>query len=533
VQLEASFPYEETEDQLKAIEDVKRDMESPEPMDRLVLGDTGFGKTEIAVRAAFKAVADSAQVALIAPTTILVQQHYNTFCERMSRFPVNIEQLSRFRTKKECEEVIRGLANGDVDIVIGTHRLLSKDISFSNLGLVIIDEEQRFGVRQKERLKRFRETVDVLSITATPIPRTLYLSLSGIRKMSFINTPPIGRQPIVTEVAVFTPSLVKSAILKELKRDGQVFFVHNSIETIEEIKNLLLEIVPGIRLEIAHGRMKTSELEEVMLRFIEGEADLLLSTSIIESGLDFPRVNTIIINNAHQFGLADLYQLRGRVGRSYIKAYAYLLYPKDIRMTPEMAERLSAIYEFCELGSGIRLAMRDLQIRGAGNLLGPEQHGNITAVGLELYTRMLAEAVDALKGGSDRAPSSVYIDLPVDAYIPQEFIDDSAERFEFYKRLACGEDPDKIYQEMRDRFGVPPASVDNLIEIHRIRKMTEEIGIREVKVQGDHILLSLPQALSDKAERVADSFGLQFSSCRLKIKRCSLYELAKIVRGLC
>ena len=396
-QLERQFPYKETPDQLRAVIDVKRDMEAPRPMDRLLCGDVGYGKTEVALRAAFKAVMGNRQVAILVPTTILAEQHFNTFMTRMRQFPVAVEMLSRFRTDQEQAQVIKGLAEGKVDIIIGTHRLLSGDIIFKDLGLVIIDEEQRFGVRAKEYLKKLRVSTDVLTLTATPIPRTLYLALMGGRDISVINTPPSERLPVETKVTHYDESLIRQAIMKEKARGGQIFFVHNRISGIEKIAKAVSKLVPGVSIVVAHGRMPEKMLEDTMIRFIRGQIDCLVSTTIIESGIDIPNANTIIINRADAFGLSELYQLRGRVGRFTRAAHAYLLIPKDFVLTAESQKRLEAIKKFQELGSGFRLAMEDLQIRGAGNLLGMEQHGYINAVGFDMYCRLLKAAVDSRK----------------------------------------------------------------------------------------------------------------------------------------
>ncbi|MDD5436741.1 MAG: transcription-repair coupling factor [Candidatus Omnitrophica bacterium] len=396
-ELEKDFPYKETPDQIKAVIEVKRDMESLRPMDRLLCGDVGYGKTEVAMRAAFKAVMDNKQVAILVPTTILAEQHFNTFSTRMKRFPARIEMLSRFRTEEEQAAIVKGIAGGSVDIIIGTHRLISGDIKFKDLGLVIIDEEQRFGVKHKEYLKKMRLSVDVLTLTATPIPRTLYLALMGGRDISVINTPPSERLPVETKVTYYDEALIRDAILKEKRRGGQIFFVHNRIKDIGKIARSLASIVPQVSLAVGHGRMAEKELEETMMKFIKGEVDCLVSTTIIESGIDIPNANTIIINRADMFGLSELYQLRGRVGRFTRAAYAYLLIPKNFVLSPESQKRLVAIKKFQELGSGFKLAMEDLQIRGAGNLLGVEQHGFINAVGFDLYCRLLKAAIDSMK----------------------------------------------------------------------------------------------------------------------------------------
>jgi transcription-repair coupling factor (superfamily II helicase) len=397
LQMEKDFSYKETPDQIRSAADVKRDMESPKPMDRLLCGDVGYGKTEVAMRAAFKAVMNNKQVAILVPTTILAEQHFNTFITRMKRFPVKVEMLSRFRTKEEQDGIIKGLSGGSVDIIIGTHRLISGDIKFKDLGLVIIDEEQRFGVRHKEYLKKMRFSVDVLTLTATPIPRTLYLALMGGRDISVINTPPSERLPVDTKVTYYDDSLIRGAVMKEKRRGGQIFFVHNRIKGIEKIAQAISKLVPEVSIAVGHGRMGEKELEETMVKFIKGEIDCLVSTTIIQSGIDIPNANTLIINRADMFGLSELYQLRGRVGRFTRAAYAYLLIPKNLVLSSESQKRLVAIKKFQELGSGFKLAMEDLQIRGAGNLLGIEQHGFINAVGFDLYCRLLKAAIDTMK----------------------------------------------------------------------------------------------------------------------------------------
>ncbi|MEW6103112.1 MAG: transcription-repair coupling factor [bacterium] len=461
-QLETGFIHQETPDQIKAIKEIKEDMESNKPMDRLLVGDVGFGKTEIALRTGFKAVMDGFQVAILAPTTILAHQHYNTFCQRLEGFPINIGLLSRFKKKSE-KEIIEGLKNGSIDIVIGTHRLIQKDISFKNLGLLIIDEEQRFGVVQKEKLKEFKKNIDCLYISATPIPRTLYFGISNIIPVSIINTPPIGRQEIITHIEKFSPEVIERAILKEVERGGQVFFVHNSIETIEEMADYIKALIPKIEIGIAHGRLKEKDLEETMIQFLDRKINILLSTSIIASGLDIPSANTIIINNAQEFGLADIYQLRGRVGRRNERAYCYLLYPNK-KLKEKEKQRLLAIQKFFSLGSSLSLALSDLEIRGAGNILGKEQSGNIQSVGLSLYTRLLSEAVAKIKGIKTSEKVITPIDIPENAFIPEDYIPDEAERFNIYKRLSSGYSKDKLKDEIKDRFGKIPEPTLRLLE---------------------------------------------------------------------
>jgi len=493
-EFDSLFEYEETPHQLQAIMDVKADMEKPEPMDRLVCGDVGYGKTEVAMRAAFKAVMDNKQVAVLVPTTILAQQHLQTFQRRFANYPVTIEMLSRFKSRQEQKKIIQDIKNGLVDIVIGTHRLLQKDVQFKDLGLLIIDEEQRFGVMHKERLKQLKKNVDVLTLTATPIPRTLYLSLAGIRDISVIETPPEDRLPIQTFIRRFSPGIIKEAIERELARNGQVFFVHNRIESIEAIKRFLQRLVPQARIEIAHGQMPERELEKVMMRFLNREFDILLSTSIIESGLDIPSVNTIIINRADQFGLADLYQLRGRVGRDRYQAYAYLLVPEESHLSEEARQRLQAIRELSELGSGFQLASRDMEIRGAGNILGPEQSGHVSAVGFELYCRLLAEAIRELKGeGETEQLPEPEINLPLQGYIPEDYIGQPGQRLDIYKRLSevtRQEELDLYREEIEDRYGPLPPPFVQLFVFLEIKLLARRLRLERIEKKGDKIILT-------------------------------------------
>ena len=495
-ELEASFPYVETADQIAAVRDVKHDMEDVRPMDRLVCGDVGYGKTEVAVRAAFKAVTDGTQVAVLVPTTVLAQQHYNTFHQRLSGFPVKIEMLSRFRSDREQRQVVSEAAAGSIDIVIGTHRLLQKDVAFKNLGLIIIDEEQRFGVTHKERLKQMRSEVDVLTLTATPIPRTLNMALTGIRDMSTIETPPEERLPIKTYVTEFDDHLVREAITREMERGGQVYFVHNRVHNIELLTRQLRDIVPEAEILIGHGQMHEDQLERVMLDFTEGKADVLVCTTIIESGLDIPNVNTIIIDNADRFGLAQLYQLRGRVGRGAARAYAYLLYEKHRALSEVAQRRLQTIFEATELGAGFQIALRDLEIRGAGNLLGAEQSGQIGTVGFDLYVKLLADAVEGLKAlarGEPPPPSKmqppVQIDLPLTAFIPESYIGDLNLRLAIYQRMAATDAPRPgeqagaaadLERELNDRFGPPPTPVRNLLYIVQVRLLAKHAHIASI-----------------------------------------------------
>jgi transcription-repair coupling factor (superfamily II helicase) len=489
---EDSFPYEETEDQSRSIEEIKKGLESRKPMDRLLCGDVGFGKTEVALRAAFKVAAAGQQVAVLAPTTILASQHYQTFSQRLQGFPMRLGLLSRFRSPKEQKTAVAALGEGKLDIVIGTHRLLSKDVQFKDLGLLIIDEEQRFGVAQKEKLKALRASVHVLTLSATPVPRTLHFSLSGLRDMSLIETAPLNRLPVRTFVMEEDSGILREAILAELKRGGQVFFVHHRVKDIERVAGRLRELVPEASVAVAHGQMPKEDLEQVMLDFLGKTFDVLVATTIIESGLDIPNVNTIVVDHAEDFGLSQLYQLRGRVGRSAAQAYCYLFYPKH-RALPEVAEkRLAAIEEFTELGSGFKVAMRDLEIRGVGNILGPQQHGNVAAVGFDLYCHLLNAAVARLKGEEveqDRTPT---LSLDLDAYIPADYVPDERQKLDWYKRLAAVEShPDlaELEEELKDRYGEAPRPVRSLLEVVAVRIWARELGLSEVTQKGSQIVL--------------------------------------------
>lgn len=493
-EFEAAFPYEETEDQLDVARDTKADMERSRPMDRLICGDVGYGKTEIAMRAAFKAVMSGHQVAVLVPTTILASQHMQTFGERMADFPVRVAMLSRFVTPAKQKEIIAGLAEGSVDIVIGTHRLVQRDVFFRDLGLVVIDEEQKFGVEHKERLKRLRETVDVLTLTATPIPRTLHMSLLGIRDISSLNTPPRDRLAIHTRLVRYDAHKVRQAILHEMTRGGQVFFLHNRVESIDRIAQELRELVPEAKFLTGHGQMPERLLAGVMKKFIAHQADVLVCTTIIESGLDIPNVNTILINNADMFGLAELHQLRGRVGRYKHRAYAYLLLPPTRPVTPIAEKRLKAIEEFCELGAGFRIAMRDLEIRGAGNILGPEQSGYIAAVGYEMYTSLLEQAVRAMKNLPTVERPDVTLQLKTEAYLPQDYVPDASQRITLYRRLhqaRNAEDLEAVRADMRDRFGTLPVKAENLLAEMRLRQLAQEAGIASIST-GDRRIIIRP-----------------------------------------
>ncbi len=503
-EMEASFPYEETVDQLRASLEMKHDMEAGRPMDRLVVGDVGYGKTEVALRGAFKATQDGKQVAVLVPTTVLAAQHHETFRTRFAAFPVNVGILSRFISPKEQERTLAGLADGGVDIVIGTHRLLSRDVRFRDLGLLVVDEEQRFGVAAKERLKQLRREVDVLTLSATPIPRTLNLALAGIRDMSVIETPPEDRLPIQTRVAEASAGLVRDAILRELDRGGQVFYVHNRVETIEAQAEQLRRLLPDVRIVVGHGQMPEGVLEKVMLQFAGGGADILVCTTIIESGLDIPNANTIIIDRADTLGLAQLYQLRGRVGRSSRRAYAYLLYRRRERMSEDARKRLQAIFNASELGAGFQIALSDLEIRGAGNILGGEQSGHMAAVGFDLYSRMLAEAVEEQKAGREgRAPAierpQAVVDLPVEAHLPDDYVPDEAQKLELYRRLArtrSAGDVAAFRQEVTDRFGPMPAPVLRLVEVAELRLTAEGAGVSSISREDGQLVVRFGAGLS-------------------------------------
>jgi transcription-repair coupling factor (superfamily II helicase) len=505
-ELEASFPYDETRDQAQALESVKQDMERPRPMDRLICGDVGYGKTEVALRAAFKAVLDGKQVAVLVPTTVLAQQHFDTFRQRLSAFPVEVEMLSRFRTRAEAEAIIERLMLGEIDVVIGTHRLLQSDVLFKDLGLLIIDEEQRFGVTHKEFLKQMRTEVDVLTLTATPIPRTLYMALTGARDISTINTPPEERLPVKTHVGPYDTRLLRQAILRELDRGGQAYFVHNRVQTIESMKKQLEKTVPEARFAIGHGQMPENELSQVMHRFTKGEIDVLVCTSIIESGLDIPNANTLIVDRAELFGLAQLYQLRGRVGRGAVQAYAYFFRHAGKRSTQEGLRRLETIAQYSQLGAGYSIAMRDLEMRGAGNLLGTRQHGHIGAVGFHLYTQLLAQAIKKRRHQYDSEATAglalpdkfslvpVTIELPLPSAIPPEYIPERDLRLQLYRRLANQHDLsnlEAIYAELNDRFGQVPVEVDNLFYQLEIKLKAMEAGVRTITIEGGQILIQM------------------------------------------
>ena len=483
-EFEEMFPYEETDDQLNAIEDTKKDMESGRVMDRLICGDVGYGKTEVAIRAAFKAVQDGKQVAYLVPTTVLASQHFSTFEERMKGFPVNVGQLSSFRTSAQNKKTIEGLKNGTIDVVIGTHRVLSKDVQFKDLGLLIIDEEQRFGVAHKEKIKELKNNIDVLTLSATPIPRTLHMSLVGIRDMSVLEEPPVDRHPIQTFVTEHNDEMIREAVTRELARNGQVYYVYNKVRDIEERAEYIQNLVPDAVVAYAHGQMDKRMLEKIMYEFVNGEIDVLVSTTIIETGMDIPNCNTMIIENADQFGLSQLYQLRGRVGRSTRTSYAFLMYKRD-KMISEVAEkRLSAIKEFSDLGSGFKIAMKDLEIRGAGNVLGKSQHGHMAAVGYDLYCKMLNQAVNNLKGIKNEYSFETTVDLEVDAYIPASYIKSEYQKLDIYKRIAALETREELSDmkdELSDRYGSIPSCASNLLMVALIKSKAHKIGIMEIK----------------------------------------------------
>jgi transcription-repair coupling factor (superfamily II helicase) len=495
-EFEAAFDFEETPDQLAAIEDVLRDMQDKKPMDRLVCGDVGYGKTEVAMRGAFKSVMDGKQVAVLVPTTVLAQQHLETFRKRFKAYPVNVEMLSRFRSPKEQKVILEGVKKGSVDIVIGTHRLLQKDVAFKDLGLLIVDEEHRFGVTHKESLKKYRAVVDIMTLTATPIPRTLHMSLMGIRDLSIINTPPVDRLAIKTFVARFNDELIREAALRELRRGGQIFFVHNRVQSIGVMAEHLQRVVPEARIAVAHGQMEERELERVMLGFMHGESNLLLCTTIIESGLDIPSANTLIVNRADMFGLAQLYQLRGRVGRSRQRAYAYFLIPEKGAIPADARERLKILQDIDELGAGFRIATHDLEIRGAGDLLGGRQSGNIAAVGFELYTELLEETISRMKGEEFVERVEPELKLRIPAFIPETYIGNANQRLVIYKKLTqadCDADIEAVMEELVDRYGKLPLAAEYLLEVMRLRLQLKARLIREIEFDGRRLLFTFQQ----------------------------------------
>jgi len=517
-EFEATFEFEETPDQGRAIEETLTDMQQKKAMDRLICGDVGYGKTEVAIRAAFLTVMDGKQAAVLVPTTILAQQHFQTFSHRFRSHPVRVEMLSRFLTPKENQKVLQDLSKGLVDIVIGTHRLLQKDVEFKDLGLVVIDEEHRFGVVHKEKLKKLRSQVDVMSLTATPIPRTLHMSLVGIRDMSIIESPPPNRLAIRTYITRYEEGTIRDAILREISRGGQVYFLHNRVETIDRMAEKVADLVPEATVSVAHGQMRPNDLEKVMLKFLENRTQVLVCSAIIESGLDFPNANTIIINRADRFGLAQLYQLRGRVGRSHHRAYAYLLLPGDGFMTRDAEKRLRALQELDELGGGFKIAIHDLEIRGAGNLLGKEQSGRIAEVGFELYTRMMEEAVRELKGEAVKAHVDPEIRLGIAAYFPEDYIPDTNQRLILYKRLASLRDEremDEIHEEIQDRYGQMPQEVENLCRIMELKRHLKEALVQQISYNEGRVSFLFHSESPVKVERVLEVVNRDSSRIRL------------------
>ena len=541
-QFEDSFPYKETNDQLRCIEEVKKDMENPRPMDRLLCGDVGYGKTEVAIRAAFKAVMDSKQVAYLAPTTILASQQYQEFKQRMEEYPIKIELLNRFRTKKEQKEIVEKLKTGEVDIVLGTHRVLSKDVEFKDLGLLIIDEEHRFGVKDKEKIKHYKNTVDVLTMTATPIPRTLQMSIVGIRDMSVIYEPPQNRKPILTYVLEYDKEVIKEAIIKELERGGQVFYIYNIVETIS-IKALELQkLVPEARIAYAHGKMSGKEIEDIMQDFVDGKTNVLVCTTILESGIDIPNANTIIVENADRFGLAQLYQIRGRVGRSNRQAYAYITYRRDKMLSEDASQRLKAIKEFTEFGSGFKIATRDLQIRGAGSIFGEMQHGHIEQVGYDMYNRLLDEVVKEMKGEKVEEEPEIAIDLNISSYIPEEYIENASQKIEVYQDIAncrTEEDIQNVIDEIIDRYGDMPKEVNNLIEIARIKNLCRKANVIKLQQKQIGIVIYFKELKEDNIKKIINTYGqkVRFSPgekpyITLKIDKNHISEIREFLESI-
>ncbi len=541
-EFEDAFEYEETPDQLKALEEIKKDLESPQPMDRLLCGDVGYGKTELAMRAAFKVVQDGKQVAVLAPTTVLAFQHFTTFRQRMAAFPVRIEMVSRFRSAAEQKRIVEEAAEGKVEILIGTHRMLSKDVNFQSLGLLIVDEEQRFGVSAKEKLKRLRANVDVLTMSATPIPRTLHMSLGGLRDLSVIETPPRGRLAIQTTVAPFTARLIQTALLQELERQGQVYFVHNRVESIFSMAAMLQRLAPVARIGVAHGQMAVGELERVMMKFVRGEYDVLVSTAIIENGLDIPRANTIVINRADRFGLAELYQLRGRVGRSDRRAYAYLLIQEEDSLSPLARRRLAALKEFSDLGAGFRLAALDLELRGTGNILGAEQSGHLNAIGLDLYLKMLEQTVEELKGLPVKPEVHATLNLGVDIKIPEEYIADEGQRLRMYKRISGlpnAEARAELEAELADRYGALPPSVMTLLDYGLLKSRAEEMLVQSVERKLDEVWVRFhpetpipPEHLTRFVRRRRDASLRPDGSLRFRMKHVAASPITELTSAL-
>jgi transcription-repair coupling factor (superfamily II helicase) len=536
VEFEAEFPYQETADQLRCIEEVKADMESDRPMDRLICGDVGYGKTEVAMRAAFKAVVAGKQVAFLAPTTILAEQHYENFCERFKRYPVKIDMVSRFVPKKKQHQILSALTEGSVDLLIGTHRILQKDVLFKNLGLIVIDEEQRFGVKDKERLKELRTSVDSLSLSATPIPRTLHMSLLKIRDISLLTTAPNNRRPIETTIQEFDEELVAKAIRREMDRGGQVFFLHNRVETLPQVRRFLERLIPEVFVEIAHGQMSSSQLEDIMHRFIHGSFQVLLATTIIENGIDIPNVNTIIIDRADMYGISQLYQLRGRVGRSDRSSYAYLFYPEQRSLSEIAMKRLQIISDYTELGSGFKIAMKDMEVRGAGNLLGRQQHGEILSVGFDMYLRILDEAVAEMsRGDGEEIPVEVYLELDYSGYIPDSYITDPTEKMEVYKKIAAiqvDEDLQMVVAELHDRFGPIPDEVLSLLAISEIRIFCKHMSIVSLKERRGHVEIEFGRVSKISAQKVVRMIAESKGAVRIDPKRPNILHMDTTAIGL-
>ncbi|MFP4509620.1 MAG: transcription-repair coupling factor, partial [Spirochaetaceae bacterium] len=519
---EAGFPYEETEDQLRGIEDVKSDMEKPAPMDRLICGDVGYGKTEVAMRAAFKAVSAGKQVAFLAPTTILAEQHYETVTERLKGFPVQVGMLSRFVPKQTQKQVLEGLAKGSVDIVIGTHRIIQKDVKFRDIGLLVIDEEQRFGVKDKERLKELRANIDCLTLTATPIPRTLHMSLLKIRDMSVLRTAPHNRLPIETHIGEFNEETLASAIRREIDRGGQVFYLHNRVESLEQIRLYLQKVVPEVFVETAHGRMSATELEDVMHRFVHGAFQVLVATTIIENGLDIPNVNTIIIDRADMYGISQLYQLKGRVGRSDRHAYAYLFYPESRALSEIAMKRLQVISDFTELGSGFKIALKDLEVRGAGNLLGRQQSGDILSVGFDMYLRLLDDAVRRLSDEDVADDDDVFLDLDYTGYIPDSYVSEPSDKMDVYKRIAGvnnAAELDSVHAELADRFGPLPEEVLSLLSLAEIRILCKRLHVASLKERSNVLEVTFGKVAELSVDRVLRAIESTAGGVRLDPKR--------------
>ena len=535
-EFEASFPYQETPDQLVSLGEIKADMQKARPMDRLLCGDVGYGKTELAVRAAFKTIDNGRQVAVLVPTTVLAEQHFRTFSQRLAEYPFSVEVVSRFKSHGEQKRVLARVADGGIDVIIGTHRLVSDDVRFKDIGLVIIDEEQRFGVEHKEKLKRLRAMVDVLTLTATPIPRTLHLALLGIRDISNLETPPPERLPVETRITRYDKALVRQAIVRELNREGQIFFVHNRVQDIYGVASDLQSIVPEARIVVAHGQQPADELEEAMTKFVKREADVLVATTIIESGLDIPTANTIFIHEADRYGLADLHQLRGRVGRHKNRAYAYLLLDGDRIVTPDAARRLKAIEEFTELGAGFKIALRDLEIRGAGNILGTQQSGHIAAVGYELYCQLLENAVRQMKQMPAKLQLDVNVDLPWPAYLPHDYVPGQKQRIEVYRRLARIRDQGKLEdfrQELRDRYGSPPEPAEWMLRLAEIRLLAARWQIENVHRDGRDVVLTYRSAPLMKKLVARGSRGLRVVDAKQAYWRPPTDEAMELYEGLC